>query len=819
MNAIRVVLSLFLLLASAIQAGTRSQDEAMVLAMQFRKNLSTSPLRSAVTLQEVELDQQGFQTIHTETPAFYLFNVGENQGFVLVSGQQGTKTILGYSDQGHLQSSCMPDNLKAWLQSYEQEIESFRSTARDPGQRLQTPVYLPTPVVPPLLDKNNWQQLEPFNQYCPWDSVHAGRSSVGCVALAMGQVMRYHQWPNKPIGSYPIFQMGPGVKYQVFDTLSYDWNAMPTSTDNSTSEQNYAQIARLLYHCGLSAQMQYSSQGSGTDVSLVGSAMLRNFNYDADIQHYKREHFKTEAWNALLMKELDEARPVIYAAFKGDAGHVFVCDGYDSNKMYHINWGWGGNGNGYFELSSLNPEAPGVTDAPQGFSMDQSMIVNIRKPDQISQTTYSIGMSGGNIVATSAVFSKTDRFFVRYNCKNFGTNSFEGRLGLAYYDKNNQLKPMDKTLTANMTFLSGYVKSYFYDNLTLPTEMGHGLYQVCAIYRPKDSLNWSVIPGVNGIQLQVSDNVAKFFYGNSSAILELKTPIIVQRKLYQNRMFETNMTCKNYDITFPASLSLVLCAMDGTPLKKLCQQKMTLQSGQIQMLTFRGQMSCPPGKYRLQVNANSPYLEYNFTILGPTSCNNLPIDVLPEPGPPILQLMYTMQLSCNPTFDRKDSLALKVKVINTGGIWDGNIAAMIYPLGSGDCVGTLGSKEVWLDSMETKTLTFNEKLTLAAGNYTMSLCQWVDSITQPIELAKHTFTVQNIENPKIDPLSWFLSDGKLVLSGESDVERITLYSLYGVQYANETSRPYIQVSNLPKGAYILKVRMKGTVYTSRFFKD
>lgn len=827
MYVLRPVVLLFLFLTSLSAFATSlSEAEAWNNALQFQLKRSASKLKSTPLLRLVNIESSVNRLRASKNPAYYVFNIGDNQGFVIVSGETGTKTILGYSDEGQIQTTLIPDNLKALLANYELEIDSVRSGTYqilDSNFKNTTGVNPSTPVVPPLLSMNRWAQLEPYNLFCPWDFSSKSRSAVGCVALAMGQIMHYHQWPLHPKGTINYYADNIGLLSVNLDSTTYDWSAMSyTSNPVSTSTQDTL-IAKLLHHCGVSVKMQYSSIGSAAEVIDVGPAMVNNFGYDSDIQHYKREFFTNESWESMLRKELDEARPVLYAAFSKEAGHVFVCDGYDSNNLYHINWGWGGNGNGYFELSSLNYDYPGTTGVTNKFSKDQSMLIRIQRPDQTKQTTYSLGMMGGNLQAPTYTFNRKSTFSVQFNCRNFGTNSFEAYLGLGYYDSNNQLKLLEKTATRLESMQAGRAKAYAQSGLILPSDMKEGLYRIFALYRIGDSMKWNILPGTNGIYLQIGGETAKFLAGNTSAILELKTPINILHQVYQNQIAEVYVTFMNYDIAYSATLVLDLYSEpDAKFVKTIYQASHQLQASSIQTLQLKIVMNCPPGNYSLVARSNSRNEKYLLARMEPSVCNNLKFSVKPAPGPSNLQLVDSMSLQLGLSMLRQDSLKLKATVANYGGFTNKTMVGLIFKKDVEACLDTLLPTEIYIDSLETRTLYLKGNLSLRDGEYHLTLCQLTDNLIVPLgpsRLSSIPFTIGNpLAGKDSLHLYWHLNDDRLIVDGDHKIECINLYNLSGILLKKVEHQDFIQVGSLAKGLYIVKVKMNGNLLVDKYFR-
>lgn len=339
-------------------------------------------------------------TLASRVSDLYVFNVGSDAGFIIVSNDDCAVPILGYSDSGSFDANNMPDNMRAWLQGYADEIAWAKANHVKPVANAPKRAALGNPVGPLLT--TYWDQGTPYNDLCPENCV------TGCVATAMAQVMNYHKWPAQTMSEIPAYTS---------DTKGYNLSAIPAgSTINWDKMKNYysstyldgysyeeaVAVAKLMLYCGVSVQMDYgpgSEGGSGAAVSVVDWALINYFGYNAETtQHLDRDSYTYANWEKIIYHELSQGRPVLYAgqAYKivsgtpnenQRAGHAFVCDGYkyeNDNSYFHINWGWGGTSDNYFALSALEPSDQGYGGAQggyTGFNYMQEAIIGVQKAD------------------------------------------------------------------------------------------------------------------------------------------------------------------------------------------------------------------------------------------------------------------------------------------------------------------------------------------------------------------------------------------------------------------------------------------------------
>lgn len=197
--------------------------------------------------------------------------------------------------------------------------------------------------VKPLI-KTQWGQHYPFNLLCPETDNNNGENTyklAGCGPVAMAQVVNYHRYPS----------MSPDGKYE------YDWSQMFHSLTSNVQKEGIVAVAKLISDCGVSSFTEYGDERSSTSLSYIMGAMKRLFGYSNYMSIYNRSDFETpkrdSLYRQLIFSELKAGRPVLYRGTneKGE-GHLFIIDGCKKGKV-HVNMGWGGNDNGYYELSDL----------------------------------------------------------------------------------------------------------------------------------------------------------------------------------------------------------------------------------------------------------------------------------------------------------------------------------------------------------------------------------------------------------------------------------------------------------------------------------
>ncbi len=364
-----------------IHANPVSRNEALQKARAFLE------MRGMAASHSLDMVYQSVQTAHrkgapSQSPFYYVFNRGNDAGFIIVSGDDSAEDVLGYAEKGSFDPDNIPDNMQAFLKGYEEQIDMARSK----GLRLQgsaDDVEVARKVVAPLL-QTHWGQKAPYNNKC-YD-YNGDKSVAGCVATAMAQVMYYYKWPVEATAEVPGYTvLFWGYEYpDALEPITFQWDKMKPvyATTVSESDESQEAVADLMLYCGHSVRMDYGSGASGASPSYVPEALVNYFGY-ASAREIYRDSYSQSGWDELVYNQILNGNPLLYSAQafteegSSDLGHAFVCDGYDGHSMYHINWGWNGMSDGYYRLQALRPydQGTGGNSGDGGYSMDQSIIV------------------------------------------------------------------------------------------------------------------------------------------------------------------------------------------------------------------------------------------------------------------------------------------------------------------------------------------------------------------------------------------------------------------------------------------------------------
>ena len=347
MKKILTLLTLLLFSANALLADDISVEQALQAAQQFatasQSGLSkVKGYRAPRKTMVPQLSHAIPSKVDEGKDNVYVINLGNNQGFVIVSGESGTSDdILGYCDHGSFDYDDAPIQLKELLDNYTDEIDQLRSNPSLASKAPRKAKNIGTVVVAPLLT-TTWNQWGPYNNLCP-----AGCPS-GCVPTAFAQIMNYYKWPKESQGRLAD-HMTALFTGEDFSGHVYDWDNM---LDNYASGYNADQaqaVAYLMRDIGKSMGTYYQPEGSSSYFSTYEIAY--NFSYEQGDIHTPQD---ADQLISIIKKELDELHPVPYSGGSGDnINHALVCDGYTTNNFLHFNYGWGGSYDGYYKPSTL----------------------------------------------------------------------------------------------------------------------------------------------------------------------------------------------------------------------------------------------------------------------------------------------------------------------------------------------------------------------------------------------------------------------------------------------------------------------------------
>lgn len=547
-----VGLTLFQVLA---WAGPRSFQQAQAIA------------ERQAALQGIIMDQQqvskarkqyllnGSSSSETAT-SYYVFDNGSDKGFTIVSGDDELPEIVGYSAHGNSENLMKTEGCAAFLKAYQKFVAAF--TQGDAKARkilaeqraLKADGRYQQPKIDPLLGDIAWNQETPYNKMCP-EYKGSKLSATGCVATAMAQVMMYYKYPKELKADIPAYTTATNkLKVNaISEGEKYDWaNMLPTYTEGEYNTTQADAVAKLMFHCGAAVQMDY---GPSSGALVRPEDMSTYFGYDADLlQKVYRSVYTLAEWKKILDRELEAKRPIIYGGFaSNEDGHLFVCDGSDGEGLYHINWGWSGYSDGYFDITLLDPDVrgTGAGTSADGYNRDCSVIIGIAPDNGIKDeplvkehSLYADAyedhrkctITNGERKNASEQFSLT----VTPVFSNPTYNKFEGLVALGIRKDDGSYTPITQSSKLKFNAMDpekGYELDFINFNLNYAFPVGTTvLYE---IYSTDNGNNWDVCAyAENVVPFELEATSTSLTLNGNKLSAELKSNEAIQFDMYNS---------------------------------------------------------------------------------------------------------------------------------------------------------------------------------------------------------------------------------------------------------------------------------------------
>ncbi len=490
----RRLLLLFVLFTTAFWAMAERIDVAT--ARRIAENVAASNMGGLRSASELSLiyaaapgqEKNALRSTGTVDGAtdYFVFNIGANKGFVIVSGDDRAYPVLGQSDEGTFEPDNLPENLRAMLAYYQNQISWAERNNVIPSADVQAEWgrYLAGSLRSSgkevLLETAHWSQGNPYNRKTP---IIEGKHAVtGCVATAWAIAMKYNEWPvaaNSETRANTYWEQS--VEYP----QQYDWNNMLMEYKNGqyTDEQADA-IATLMWNIGANINMHYSLSGSGANSVLATQKAVEVFGYSKKCRYLHKTDYRWNEWKSILRNELDEKRIVLYVGSNSEGGHAFVCDGYKDGEAFHINWGWGSS-HGYYLLTALDPD--GLEDPYKDYI---GMTIGIAKPEEGETEVCELKYRSLSTSSNPAIETEFDVVPQIYN---IGSIRFTGWVNVAVIRQDGTIG----THISTNEYISALEQRYYRDcsfKCQLQASLSEGE-KIMPIYST-DGSNWQIMYGV-----------------------------------------------------------------------------------------------------------------------------------------------------------------------------------------------------------------------------------------------------------------------------------------------------------------------------------
>ncbi len=491
-------------LASSAQTITSSQalEKARKFLGSDRPGKSMAP-GTAVSLKQIS-QQQVLSSTHGDQ--LYIFNIGDDNGFVIVSGDERTPDILGYADKGSINPFDMPENMRSWLEGYAEEIYNLNPNPNPNLNKLKAPAS--HKAIPSFLGCE-WNQNAPFSLKCP--SIDGKIAPTGCAATVLAQVL-YYLRPNK-VSSIPGYVTeSKGISMPALPATTFNWGIMRSTYSSSDTDASAQEVARLLLYCGQALKMDYNKNSSSAVTSHIIKEAKDYFGLSNSASQIYRKDVTSDTWDNIIYEELANYRPVIVSGRNASSGHAFLCDGYDGNGLYHINWGWGGTSNGFFHLNRLNPDSQGIGGSNDGYNEGNYILIGLELDNGQNNV---VALSTYDIYGCSTSVTRQTFFSPQISAKflNQSATVTDYKMCWGIFDENNKL--VDKSNEVNVFDLkSGYIRTLEDMTYYFGADLGDGTYYLKALSYQYDggSHEWKLNPGsqVFYIKMVVKGNTATF---------------------------------------------------------------------------------------------------------------------------------------------------------------------------------------------------------------------------------------------------------------------------------------------------------------------
>ena len=460
-----------LLVSTTLWAEPIGEQRAREIASEFFSQHATRATAANIVLEWAgdNIGEQSATGSALNTSLMYIYNRGNNGGYVIVAGDTNVNPIIAYSLDTTLDTDNMAEATEAILEAWCRQVESARKAAKPISGTTMRATTRSNDAM--LYETAIWNQGDPFNREAP--TIDGGRSVTGCVATAMSIICHYNRWPEKGVGTTPAYSYEDN--YGHTHTISsnslgreYKYDDMLMSYNNGFTTTQANAVAALMKDMGTSVKMMYHPDSSGAYDSNVIYSLMTYFGYAKDMKLVYGAGLGSEEWNSTIRENVREYGPTYFSGSGDNGGHAFVIDGFDAGDYFHFNFGWGGVGNGYFLIPKIE------------FYERQAAILYLR-PDKDGSSLYRDNLciyainSYKGIVPYQVTSYSTGTPF---NClvgglANLGAYNFNGDIKLVLCDRDGDWKQVLTTLSFNID--PGYIAwadNYSYITITEPLEEG-----------------------------------------------------------------------------------------------------------------------------------------------------------------------------------------------------------------------------------------------------------------------------------------------------------------------------------------------------------
>ena len=653
---------------------------------------------------------------------------------------------------------------------------------------------------------------------------------------------------------------------------------MLPSYEGDYTETQAAAVAELMYACGVAVDMEYSTDASGAIDLFLPQAVIDYFCYNPNTSYRVRNFYSEQEWMDLIKTELNAGRPIIYSGISLQIGHEFVFDGYDANDMVHVNWGWGGANNGYFEVAALNPSSTGIgggTTTAGGYNGSQAMIINMQP--EIGETTSQAflttdGMLSINnnayqtqINAVTVTKGETVDFGItafdangnflpistRDNTAliyNYNGRDFQGYVALVIESEDGTQTALNSLLFSNaeQPFTPDMLVSAWgvaMEDVAMPTDLADGTYTFYMAVKDDREARWERIRtmygGVDQYTLTVSGNQCTFTpHALSKAIDNVVMSLSPTHTFYEGSLMDFVVTIQNNDPVYEyyGEISVSLYESDGsvqyTPFGGL---PVIVKPGEIVEVPISGSLSLQSGSSIVPLPAGT-YLAAVIYGWGPYSYPNnnglIQVDVLVSTGQLTLGAQNARLAKTRIGLNAPLNYMATLEGFGRGSYYSSTVGVAL-DADKGD--GRIPyMQNVFFESGETYEFTAEFVPELGAGDHSVTLCAYSETAGgyQVVDGTQVNFTIDptvGIEDAVGGATNLTVLDQPvedvLTMTAPAGLQTLNIYNQAGQLVstvdlsATSGERYSVEVSNLVSGFYIVNATAAdGKTFRSKFVK-
>lgn len=772
-----------------------------------------------------------------EKESFYIFKK-EGRGFVILSADQRMPEVLGYSNEGTLQTENIPDGLKTLLASYQIQAEQLENESANLQEETAIPEFVLPEEKKPLLNGIAWTQDYPYSNHCPESG--GERTLAGCVTTAMSTLMAYYKYPEQGKGSVSYTWNGNTLKGD-FSSHFYEWDKIRDtysyinygdSIKDLFSPEESREVAKLCYDVALSIQTSFGTKVSNSynTVQLGINAFINNFAYDSNLQVLYRNYFSRAEWLSILQQELAEDRPVFYRGGETTlSGHVFIADGYDKDGLIHFDFGWGGVANGYYHIATISPDDVGAgATGGTGFNIDQFMFVGLQPPAEDSRYQSHLILNKA-LTASKTELTRSESFSLSSTLVNKGT-SFSGTYLAMLYDEAGNSYEVCSPVSASLNMDAS--RNFSLAGCQIPETLPEGLYQLRIVAKDNKEKEWARVRSLSSVpaycNVWITDKTIKL--ANASVSNTLREGIVTaEHALYKGLPGDFTLSLTNGENEFLGTIGVG--ALDGNSSYTVLANCIgSVQSEETISYSLSGTIGLSPGEYTLI----PLYKENNQWKTLSLEGEKITVKATPA-GTESLTCLDSEFPQNEQKVARSGMLEGTITLTNEGAPYsNGIVCAFFHNVPANSYNISSRFIPLFLDSGETITKTLYFPHNLPEGDYRMFIYKInANGNSERIEAKEKTrfdFTVVNdsiltgLSSPpsKDEPFTLEYGENEMILRSSQSLAQITLFTSSGIRISHkhipEDSKEWkIPTDDLGNGIYLVRILLANGTWESAKF--